>query len=81
MIEAVNVSPPNGPCLCAVRKRQAEEYLRADPGLNEKTVPTDDTCGGVEMYRDYQGRPCCAKVRRGGVATQTNGRVACLGVE
>ena len=27
----------------------------ADPGLVKQTVPTDDTSGGVEMYRDYQG--------------------------
>lgn len=28
------------------------------PASIKQTVPTDDTRGGVEMYRDYQGRSC-----------------------
>lgn len=43
----------DGPSLCAVRKRQGEEnYCWLTPVLIKQTVPTDDTSGGVEMYRD-----------------------------
>lgn len=43
----------DGPSLCAVRKRQGEEnYCWLTPVLIKQTVPTDDTSGGVEMYRN-----------------------------
>ena len=61
----------SGPSLCAVRKRQGEEnYCWLTPVLIKQTVPTDDTSGGVEMYRDCYAMelayPCEADGRRCG---------------
>ena len=40
----------------------ARIYVWLTPALIAFTVPTDDTSGGVEMYRGYQAHPQLSKV-------------------